>query len=163
MILKEGDRRTLAFAGCGLWLASSLMPLFGGAAKHAVKCRGREPPAGTFDDCFIDDIPVLELGAPMLALPLLFLFGSFAMAVWSPPPWQRQRRWRLAPRWGTAAYHPNFPIACMIGAAWCLWRAALYPLEAQTLPFMAFWLVFAGWFAGAAWACRQDAKVPEDA
>jgi hypothetical protein len=29
------------------------MPMFGGAAKHAYRCRGREL-TGTFDDCFND-------------------------------------------------------------------------------------------------------------
>lgn len=158
MILRENARKALALTGCGLWLASSLMPLFGGGAKHEVECRGREPPVGGFDACFNDYIPILELAAPVSAVPLLFLFGSFAMAVWAPPPELRRQSWRLAPRAGSAAYHPNFDGCCTAGAAWCLWRAWLYPLDRLTLPYMGFWLVFALWFAGAAVICRQDAN-----
>jgi hypothetical protein len=138
------------------------MPWFGGLAKHEIECRGHVPVDGTFDDCFNDCIPFLEIGAPILAVPLLFLFGAFAMAVWSPPPNLRRHAWRLAPGSGTAAYHPKFVIVCLIGVAWCLWRAWLYPLDELVLPFTAFWLVFSAWFAGAALVCWHDAREAED-
>ncbi|EIZ81374.1 hypothetical protein WSK_0081 [Novosphingobium sp. Rr 2-17] len=149
MILREGARKALALLGCGLWLASSFMPLFGGTAKHQVRCGGRQF-TGEFDDCFNDYIPVLELITPIVALLLLYSFARLAFGTWSPEPDCRRQRWRLAPAAGSAVYHPGFLLFCATGAIWSAWRGVLYPLDLMTLPFMAFWAAFATWFAAGA-------------
>jgi hypothetical protein len=152
--MREGTRKALAFAGCGLWLLSSLMPLFGGAAKHRVLCRGATF-SGQFDLCFNDHLPVLELIAPLGALFLLFPFAVFASAVWVPDPGQRRQHWRLAPTTGAAARFPWYPLLCLLGCAGSAWLASRYPVDPVTLPFMAFWAFFAVWFAGGAAATLQ--------
>ncbi|NML93341.1 hypothetical protein [Novosphingobium olei] len=148
----------MAFIGCGLWLGSSFLPLFGGAAKHAVRCRGRTF-SGRFDDCFSDYLPLLELMAPLAALALLWFFARFAFAVWAPEPEARTMPWRMASADGTLVYHPGYLVLSAIGCAWALWRAVLYPLDPHTFPFITFWLVFACWFGAAAWASGFRARL----
>lgn len=162
MILQENARKALSLTGCGLWLAPSFMPWFGGVAKHEVVCRGHLPPTGGFDDCFNDYIPGLELTAPILAALLWYSFARFAVTIWAPPPALRRHAWRLASRARSVAYHPGCAICCVAGAGWCPWRAWGYPVDAVTLPYIAFWMVFAMWFAGAAINCRQDAEGAQD-
>jgi hypothetical protein len=162
VILKEGVRKTLAFAGCGLWLASSFMPFFGGLAKHQVQCRGRSF-TGDFDDCFNDYIPLLELSAPLFALAGLYIFMRLAFAIWSPEPGNRRMRWRLAPKDGIAVYHPGYAGLAVMGGLWAFWRATLYPLDGVTAPFIGFWLSFAVWFltgACCAWRAGADETSP---
>lgn len=151
MILREGVRKALALTGCVLWLTSSFMPFFGGIAKHSVVCRGRTF-TGDFDDCFNDYIPVLELLAPFVALALLWFFARLAFACWAPEPDMRTHQWRLAPAEGTAIYYPGHMVLAGLGCCWTLWRAGLYPLDPETLPYLGFWLVFGGWFSASAWA-----------
>lgn len=83
MILGEGARKAMALIGCSLWIASSFMPLFGGAAEHQVLCRGQSF-SGEFDDCFNDMLPIFELAAPVVALALLWPFAFFAFAAMKP-------------------------------------------------------------------------------
>jgi hypothetical protein len=149
--MREDIRKALAIAGCILWLTSSLTPLFGGIAKHSVRCRGREF-TGEFDDCFNDYMPVLELLAPVLVLALLWFFARFAFSCWAPEPHMRNQRWRLAPADGSAVYYPAHMVLACAGCAWALWRAMLYSFDPVTLPYLCFWLVFAVWFAASALA-----------
>ncbi|WP_404480696.1 hypothetical protein [Novosphingobium sp. BL-52-GroH] len=155
----EGVRKALAFVGCSFWLVSSLMPMFGGAAKHRVLCRGEEFP-GQVDACFHDYIPVLELMAPVGALFLLFPFAAFASAAWAPPPGKRAQAWRLAPAAGAGAYHPAFPLLSLAGAGWTVWRAALYSIDPVTMPFLLFWALFALWFAASMVATWRAGRAP---
>ncbi|MYL99030.1 hypothetical protein GR702_14780 [Novosphingobium sp. FGD1] len=153
----EGLRKALAFTGCGLWLGSSLMPLFGGAAKHRVLCRGATFD-GQFDACFNDYLPVLELIAPLGALFLLYPFAVFASAVWAPEPGQRRQHWRLAPETGAAARFPWYTLLCTAGLVGAAWLASRYPLDPVTAPFMLFWTVFGLWFAGGATVTFQAGR-----
>lgn len=155
--MREGVRKALAFAGCGLWLISSLMPLFGGAAKHRVLCRGATF-SGQFDTCFNDHLPVLELIAPLGALFLLYPFAVFASAVWAPDPGQRLQDWRLAPATGAATRFPWYTLLCFLGAAGAAWLASRYPMDPVTAPFMLFWAVFAAWFLAGAAATWQGGR-----
>jgi hypothetical protein len=158
VILQEGARKTLAVAGCGLWLASSFMPMFGGAAKHQVRCRGRRF-TGQFDECFNDYIPLLELAAPLFAVATWYMFMRLAFAVWSPEPDDRRTRWRFAPESGAGMFHPAYSVLACGGGLWALWRAALYPVDAETAIFIGFWLAFSSWFfAGALCTWRAGAK-----
>lgn len=161
--MHERIRKFMAIAGCGLWVASSFMPMLGMGAKHEALCRGREF-TGTFDDCFNDYLPVLELFAPVFAVPLHWFFAKFAVAVWAPEPAERTMRWRLAPKDGTAIYHPGHMVLGLIGAAWPIWRAASYPLDPITLPYIGFWLLFALWFTAGAvviWRSVNGGASPE--
>lgn len=155
--MREGVRKALAFAGCGLWLLSSLMPMFGGAAKHRVLCRGATF-SGQFDACFNDHLPVLELIAPLGALFLLFPFAVFASAVWAPEPGERRQFWRLAPATGAAARFPQYSLLCFGGCAGSVWLASRYPVDPVTAPFMTFWAIFALWFAGGVIATFQAGR-----
>lgn len=120
--MDEGVRKTLALTGCGLWLASSLMPWFGEIAEHAVLCRGREFTGGS-DGCFSDDLPLLELAAPLAALLLLYPFARFAFTVFAPAPKARLRRWRWASRHAAGVWHPALSWAGIAGAIWAAWRS----------------------------------------
>lgn len=146
----ERSRKALALSGCALWLASSLLPLFGGNAKVEVRCRGRQF-SGSFDDCFNDYLPVVELGAPIVALLLLYPFSRYAFSVFAPRVGERSAKWWMASRTSASSWDPTVSIASALGCAWALWRLALYPIDPVTLPFMAFWLLFAIWFAIAGW------------
>jgi hypothetical protein len=131
-------------------MVSSLLPLFGGKAKIAVRCRGRWF-KGSFDDCFNDYLPIAELGAPIVAVLLLYPFYRFAFCVFAPRVGERSAKWRLASRSSASSWHPVLLIASAMGCAWALWRLALYPVDSVTLPFMAFWFLFALWFAISGW------------
>ncbi|MCJ2182024.1 hypothetical protein MTR62_04805 [Novosphingobium sp. 1949] len=106
---------------------------------------------GTFDDCFSDYIPILELMAPLFAAASLFFFARFAFACWAPEPRDRTHRWRLAPPDGTRIYHPGYPFMASVGAVWALWRAALYPFDRAVFAYGGFWGLFAVWFMASGW------------
>jgi hypothetical protein len=151
--LSEALRWLLALLGAGFWLASSFMPLFGGIAKHAYRCRGREF-TGNFDDCFTDALPVLELFAPIVALCLALPFARFAFSLYAPAPEARRLRWRLASRSHPRPLSPALYRWAVVGVAGCVWRAFSYPFVRELAPFQAFWFLFAAWFGGglaAAW------------
>lgn len=144
MRLAEGTRKVAAAFGGALFFAVSTFPLLGGAAKQAVRCRGREY-TGTFDGCFNDYLPILELAAPLLALALLWPFLRFAFTLWAPEPRKRTQVWRLASASSMITWWPQMQIAGAIWAVWCLYRAALYPVDQITAPYQATWLAFALW------------------
>jgi hypothetical protein len=77
----------------------STFPTFGGAAKRAVRCRGRVF-EGNFDDCFNDYLPLLEILAPFAALTLLWLFLRFSFTLWAPEVAVRTLGWKLAGKSG---------------------------------------------------------------
>ena len=146
--MNESVRKVFAFTGCALWMLSSFCPLFGAGAKVEAKCHG------DFEctwETAGDYLPILELLAPFAAFALLAFFAKLAFACWAPEPDRRRHRWRFAPVDGTTVYHPGYMGLALIGAAWALWRAALYPLDPVTLPYLFFWIVFASWFAASAW------------
>ncbi len=134
-----------ALAGPLLFLASSLMPWFGGAKRRA-RCVGREF-TGEWDDCFTDGLPIVEMLAPIIALALCWMFARFAFAMWSPPPGARVLRWRLAASVPTEEHWPVLHVVAAIGMAWALWRGTTYLIAPELWPFVAFWISFAAWFA----------------
>lgn len=123
-----------------------MTPLLGGNAKIPVRCRGRQF-AGSFDDCFNDYLPILELGAPLIALLLLYPFSRYAFSVFAPRLGERSAKWRMASRTSASSWHPGLLTASAVGCAWALWRLAPYPIDPVTLPFMGCWALFAIWFA----------------
>lgn len=156
----ERLRWSLAVLGPLLFLASSFMPLFGGAAKWAHRCQGREF-TGVMDDCFNDYLPILEAVVPIVALLLLYPFARMAFSLFAPPPDQRTYRWRLATSSSLSDLFPTLHVFAAIGIAWAGWRAALYPLGGETWPFIAFWLLFANWFSVALVVALINAKLAE--
>ena len=156
MRLSEALRWLLALLGAGFWLASSFMPLYGGEAEHAYRCRGREF-TGQFDDCFHDGLPMVEIFAPIFALAVAWSFARFAFSLCAPAPEERRLRWRLATHYDSASFWPVLHGFAAVGLAWCLWRAFSYPFVRELAPFQAFWFLFAAWFAtalAAAWPRR---------
>jgi hypothetical protein len=144
--LGERPRRLLAILGVALWVGASFMPIFGGAAEHAYRCRGRTFTGG-FDECFNDMLPV-ELLVPLLALPFAWPFARFAFSLYAPAPAARSRRWRLATKSGPETLWPTLHVLAALGFLWCLWRLLSYPLAAELLRFHLFWAVFGFWFLG---------------
>lgn len=153
--MREGVRKAMAVTGCGLWMLSSLCPLFGGGAKVEARCHGDFNCAWRMVG---DQLPFLELLAPVMALMFLIFFARLACAFWAPAPDRRWHRWRLAPDDAPCHYQPLVMVLGLVGTAWALWRAVLYPADPATWPYLAFWLVFASWFAASAWACALQAS-----
>jgi hypothetical protein len=122
------------------------MPFFGGAAKHWYRCKGREF-TGTFDDCFNDYIPIMEILLPFVCLFLLYAFSRFAFSLFAPSPELRTLRWRLATGSKLGDLYPIPHIVPAIGVLWTLWRASTYSIVPALLPYFFFWVVFAAWFA----------------
>ena len=160
MITSERVRHSLAKFGCLLFLMSSFMPMFGGIAKHTVRCRGREF-TGNFDDCFNDYLPILELVAPVFALLLLWPFARFAFSLLAPVPVLRTRRWRMASRSPSSTFWPHLHAVGALGAIWAVWRAATYPMDKVTAPYFAFWVTFAVWFVISVGAAVYDVRRSE--
>ena len=157
----EGARWAMAALGPLLLLVSSFMPLFGRAAKHRAGCAGRSF-TGTFDDCFNDYLPILELTAPLIGAAFCWMFARFAFVLWAPPPDLRKRQWRLASAGPVKDYWPTLHIIASIGAVWATWRATTYLFAVELWPFVLFWAVFASWFAAGcvvAWPRRGDAQI----
>ena len=152
---RESLRAIFALVGAALWLLVSFFPLFGGAAKHAVLCRGRQFD-GQFDECFNDYLPLFELAAPLLALALLWPMLRLAFTLWAPEPELRTRRWWLANRCPKRDDWPQLQLLSGAGAAWCLWRGALYPWDRLTAPYLITWGLFALWFGAAIWVSRPQ-------
>ncbi|MEJ6009712.1 hypothetical protein [Novosphingobium aquae] len=138
-------------------MAVSFFPLFGGTAAHQVRCRGREY-SDHFDDCFNDYFPLLEMSAPIVALALLWPFLQYSFTIWSPDIQQRSRIWWFASRSESGYFWPEFQVIAGLGAAWCVWRAASYPLDHLTAGYIATWLGFAVWFLAAVWFSRPTRR-----
>lgn len=146
MRLGERLRWKLALVGVGLWLAGPVIFALGGAAKHRYRCRDRIF-TGSFDDCFNDYLPVLEVFfVPLLALVLTYPFARFAFSLYAPPPQDRSRRWRLGARDGGAAYWPLLQSFALAGLAWAIWSWSGYALTGLLLPFHLYWAAFSAWF-----------------
>ena len=143
----EGTRWIAPAFGGVLFLTVSTFPLLGAGAKQDVRCRGLEF-TGRFDDCFNDYLPLLEIAAPFVALLLLWPVLRFAFTLWAPEPHERMRKWRLASSSPMKTWSPQFQIAGAAWAVWCLYRAALYPVDPVTAPYQATWIVFALWTLG---------------
>ncbi len=144
MTLGERPRWALAIIGVLMFQVASFMPIFGGAAKWAVRCRGRAF-TGDFDDCFNDYLPIMEVIVPLLALVMLYPLARFAYSLFAPPEELRALKWRPA-RGGSADFFPAFHITAGLGTLWAAWRASTYPLDPVTAPYIAFWPLFALWF-----------------
>lgn len=141
--------------GTFLWVASGWMPLLGGAAKDAARCKGREF-TGEFDDCFNDYLRIAEFAVIIGAMLSALVFYRLADSVLNqgeraPPSGYRQTQ---LPRSGHA-------LLTVVGAVWCLWRLSTYTGSADLWPFITFWLCFAMWFVAAAMASWSDAKGEE--
>lgn len=155
MRLAEGLRKSIAIFGGVLFMAVSTFPLIGGAAKRSVQCRGREF-TGHWDDCFSDQLPFFEMAAPFVALLLLWPFLRFGFSLWAPDPQFRTQRWRLANEDSMRTLWPALQLGGMALAAWCFYRAALYPIDPVTAPYQLTWIVFGVWaLVGAAQAPRS--------
>lgn len=152
-MLSDGGRRTLAAFGPLLWIGAGLMPMIGGAAKHAYRCRGREF-TGRFDDCFNDYIPVAEIFAIFLAVITAYLFFRFARSLFMFSTTEQQAGY-VAP----VISKLTWPVA-VFGAAWSLWRFFTYPLATEMLPFLGFWIAFFVWFVIGAFVGRADQQKP---
>ena len=159
-ITSERVRHLLATFGCLLFLMSSFMPMLGGPAKQVVRCRGRTF-SGSFDDCFNDYLPILELMIPVFALIPLWGFSRFAFSLLAPDPVLRTRRWRLASRSSSSTFWPHLHVLGGLGAIWAVWRATTYPLAKETAPYFLFWVIFAVWFVIAVSAAVTDARRSE--
>ena len=157
MRIAEGLRKVIAFFGGVLFMAVSTFPLKGAGAKQAVRCRGREF-TGEFDDCFNDYLPLLEMLAPFVALLWLWPFLRFANSLWAPDPQFRTQRWRLASVDSMRTLWPTLQIGGLGLAAWCFYRAALYPVDPVTAPYQLTWIAFGLWAlvgAASAWPQRM--------
>lgn len=155
-ILRHDRLRAIcALSGAVLWLLVSFFPLFGGAAKHAVMCRGRQFD-GQFDDCFNDYLPILELAAPVVALGLLWPVLRFSFTLWAPESERRAGKWWFANRGPKRDDWPHLQLLAGVGVAWCLWRGALYPWDRLTVPYLLTWWIFAAWFGAAIWVSRPQ-------
>ena len=158
MKLGERARWLLALAGPLLLEISSLMPMFGGAAKHWYRCRGRQF-TGSFDDCFNDYLPIVELALPFFCLLLLYPFSRLAFSLFAPDPERRFFRWRLATGSKAEDLYPTLHAFAVIGAVWAVWRAFTYPIIPQMWPYLLFWCLFAIWFLvalAAAWPRKSN-------
>lgn len=149
-MLARPVRLALAWLGPLLWIAAGLMPILGGAAKHNYRCEGREF-TGSFDDCFTDYIPVLEMAALGAAVVTAFWFMKFSrrlFALDSPPgPAERYSfEGRLSAPF----------IVALTGCVWSVWRATTYPVVRELFPFLGFWLAFAAWFGLGAINCLMS-------
>jgi len=154
---EEKLRWTLAAAGPLFFLASSFMPLLGGAAKQRARCIGREF-TDEFDVCFNDYLPIAELVVPLLALALLYMFARFAFALFAPAPKQRKMGWRLASSIAAEDHWPILHGVAAAGVIWALWRRTTYLFAAGLWRYVLFWLAVACWFAAGlviAWPRRS--------
>ncbi len=152
----ERPRWTLATIGVLMFQAASFMPIFGGAAKWAVRCKGRAF-TGNFDDCFNDHLPIVEMIVPLLALVILYPFARLTYTLFAPKAELRTLKWRPA-LGGGADFFPAFHIIAGLGALWAVWRASTYPLDPVTAPYIAFWTIFALWFVLGVTAAWPEAK-----
>lgn len=112
-------RYLAGWTGGLLWMTVSTFPTFGGAAKRAVRCRGRVFD-GNFDDCFNDYLPLLEILAPFAALTLLWLFLRFSFTLWAPEVAVRTLGWKLAGKSGRSGYFPLLQMMALAGSAWSM-------------------------------------------
>ena len=120
--MRAGDlaRWVSALGGLLLWLAIPLIVIEGGAAKHAWRCRGRVF-QGSFDDCFNDYIPVLELlFIPMLILVTAYPFARLAFTLFGPATEPRGSVWKLSSRGGSGAGWPYLQLFACAGCAWAV-------------------------------------------
>ncbi|MFM6932510.1 MAG: hypothetical protein ACKOUT_09740 [Novosphingobium sp.] len=155
MALKPLPRFVLAAAGGFLWMAVSFFPLFGGTAAQQVRCRGQEY-SGSFDDCFNDYMPFLEMLVPIFALALLWPFLRFSFTIWAPDLDRRSGIWWFASRSPPRYFWPQFQVIAGLGAAWCFWRASSYPLDRLTSGYIATWIGFCAWFLASIWFSRPS-------
>jgi hypothetical protein len=159
--LGEGPRWALAFLGLPLWLWSSLLPTLSGPADYQYRCGGR-PFTDSFDDCFYDGIPVLEMMAPLAAMLFAYPFARFAFSIYAPHPAARRLKWRLATRSDPGDLWPTLHIFGLLGAAWAAWRLLTDPLDPRVTVFQVFWSVFALWFLGGVVAALADPATDGD-
>lgn len=151
----ELARYGAALAGALCFLVISFFPLFGGAAKQEVRCRGRVF-SGAFDDCFHDYLPLVELLAPLVALGLIWPFLRLSFTLWAPEEGSRSLGWRWAGRAAKRDYSLRLECLTLLAMAWIFWRAALYPIDRVTLPFQAVWLLFAFLWGCSFFVWRRD-------
>lgn len=110
--------------------------MFGGAAKHAYRCRGREF-TGNFDDCFNDYLPIAELAAPIIAIGTAYWFFRYSRSLFDGASSAQPKRY---------SFEDGLPaklIFALGGTTWSLWRACKYQLVPELIPFTTFWMLFA--------------------
>jgi hypothetical protein len=156
-------RWTAALGGVLLWLAVPYVVVEGGSAKHAWRCRGRVF-QGSFDDCFNDYIPVLELlFVPMIVLVMAYPIARLAFSLYAPASERRSLAWKLSARGGAAGGWPYLQIAGCIGSAWAAWRGLTYAPVRELLPFHLYWGAFSLWFAAGALVGLFDRRAASSA
>ncbi len=160
VVLDEKWRRALAIGGVFLWLAYPFMLLALSSARWEQRC-GHRKFAGTFDECFNDALPVLEVFPFFVTLALAYLVGRFAFSIFAPLPHFRKARWRLASTRAAQSYHPIFPIYAALGVGWAAMHLSYTPLNASTWYLQLFWAAWMAWFITgviASWPPRKDAR-----
>jgi hypothetical protein len=146
----EPARWATAMGGVILWLSLPFIVLEGGIAKHAWRCRGRAF-QGSFDGCFNDYIPVMELFfIPLLLLATAYPFARLAFSLYGPASEPRSIAWKLSTRGGAVAGWPYLQLLACLGCAWAIWRGLTYPPVRELLPFHFYWGPLALWFAAGA-------------
>jgi|GEM_PF-3542334 len=149
--MTERMRRLVALVGVVWWSVLPFAYIAGTRARWEHRCAGRTF-TGTFDECFNDALPVLE----MLTIPLTFIlaypFTRFAFSMFGPESDLRTYRWRFAASSGGIDYSPAFQIASAIGILWAGFNLFSMPIATRYWYLLAYWIVWITWFSLGAFA-----------
>jgi len=157
--MTESLRRALALFGLILWAAFPFAYDAGSTARWEQRCGGHVF-TGTFDSCFNDGLPVLELLSFPLTLLLAYPFARLAFSMFAPKVDDRSFKWRLAARAGGRDYFPAFQIAAAIGLLWAGVHLVSTPFAGRYWYLTAYWSTWMGWFILGALASWPMPKEP---
>lgn len=146
MISRPALRWSLGLTGSVLALLYPFAFVFGGIVRHRYRCRGREF-TGSFDDCFNDYLPILELVWMIISFVLALMFIRLSFRVWSGVS---EGGWRWA--WGKKPDYESTGSSrrwgLLAGLALTLWQLARLPTNPDWIHWVhLYWVAFVLWFA----------------
>lgn len=144
----------MALTGILLWLALFwLAPEQISAVNawwRAQRCAGRQF-TGTFDDCFNDYIPILEvLFLPAGLILLAFPFAVMAFSFFADPGVDRNGYWKYTLGNDSKRGFPVRAMFALVGFGLCVWTWFSLPQLKGFVLFYIYWACFAAWFLLAA-------------
>ena len=143
-------RWTFGLSGSVLALLYPFAFFSGGILRDQYRCRDRVS-VGTFDDCFNDYLPLLELSWMAISLILALIFIRLSFRVWAG---NGEGGWRWA--WGKQPDYESTEVfrrwGLLVGLGLSAYQLLRLPLNLDWLHWAhVYWMLFALWFALSYW------------
>ena len=157
--MNERLRFWLASLGIPLWFGYPFAFLYGPSVARDVRCAGREF-TGSFDDCFNDYIPVLEMLAFPMTLVLMWPFLRFAFALYAPADHGGGWKWKMAGHMNGDACFPSLQLFAGMVILWVGFHLRMLPIAWEAAPLLVYWLVWPLWLlVGIVVSWRRDEQM----